>query len=79
MELEKPCPFLQKRKFGLPDYGDWWQGSFEVPKFASILDFVFSDADQRAWDNNRNRDFHVKIEDALSREELIQVCTSQGC
>lgn len=64
---------MQKSRLRVPDHGEWWQGSLEVSATAEVLDFVFSDTDKRAWDNNRNRDYHVPVQNALSKEQLIQV------
>jgi len=34
----------------------------QVPRESAMLDFVFSDREGYAWDNNDMRDFHTKIE-----------------
>ena len=57
----------------MPDNGDWWLGRVSIPATAQVLDFVLSDSDRRAWDNNKNRDYHVPIKNALTKEKLIQV------
>lgn len=65
---------VQRAALKVPDGGDWWQGSFDVPRHAEVLDFVFSDTDRQIWDNNRNRDYHVRVQNALTKEALIQAC-----
>ena len=37
---------------------------------------MLSDPERTAWENNSNRDFHVPVQQALSREELIRVTSS---
>ena len=46
--------------YGLPA-GDWWSGVVEVPLTACVLNFVFSDKERKAWDNNKNSDFHSTV------------------
>lgn len=41
--------------------GQWWGVELLVPNNAAVLDFVFSDADGRQWDNNGMRDYHVQV------------------
>ena len=65
---------VQREALKIPDYGEWWSGSFETPRLAEVLDFVFSDSNRKVWDNNKNKDYHVQIQEALSKEKLIQVC-----
>jgi hypothetical protein len=64
---------MQRKSSKVPEYGDWWQGNIQVPSTAQVVDFVLSDTDRRAWDNNKNRDYHVPVRKALSKEKLIQV------
>jgi len=50
-----------------------WMGAWvKVPKESAILDFVFSDEGQVAWDNNNMQDFHTVVTGALSEQELAQ-------
>ena len=48
-------------KFKLDRSASWFGCWLDVPHSATILDFVFSDRDQKLWDNNGNKDFHTKI------------------
>ena len=74
--LLKCVGLVQKAALKVPEHGDWWQGTFTVPALVAVLDFVFSDKDRRAWDNNKNWDYHIQIEGALSKEDLMKVsCT----
>ena len=70
---------LQREALKVPQHGEWWTGSFQTPKLAGVLDFVFSDASRKVWDNNKNKDYHVQIQGALSKEQLIQVCFAFQC
>ena len=65
---------VQREALKIPDYGEWWSGSFKTPRLAEVLDFVFSNSNRKVWDNNKNKDYHVQIQEALSKEKLIQVC-----
>ncbi|KAF5837045.1 hypothetical protein DUNSADRAFT_4925 [Dunaliella salina] len=50
-----------------------WMGAWvKIPKESAVLDFVFSDESQNAWDNNNMQDFHTAVSDALSEQELAQ-------
>jgi hypothetical protein len=39
----------------------WWSGLVDVPLSAAVLDFVFSNKERSAWDNNKNKDFHTTV------------------
>ncbi|KAG2438870.1 hypothetical protein HYH02_010668 [Chlamydomonas schloesseri] len=51
----------------------WWGCWVDVPYSAAVLNFVFSDREQRMWDNNGQRDFHTKVAGAHSGEELVDM------
>jgi len=56
------------------DHTQQWYGCLvDVPHSAAVLDFVFSDRDQRTWDNNNMKDFHTRIQGALTNEELTDI------
>ena len=55
-----PMPAADVATYGLPA-GDWWSGVVEVPLTACVLNFVFSDKERKAWDNNKNTDFHSTV------------------
>ena len=63
----------QKSLMKLPNFGEWWQGSIDIPSTVLQLDLVFSDSNKRAWDNNSNKDYHVAVNKSLSKEKLIEV------
>lgn len=63
---------LQRKELRLPEAGEWWRCDIDVPRIAEVVDFVLSDREQRAWDNNHKQDFHVTVQSNLSREELLQ-------
>ncbi|GIL64573.1 hypothetical protein Vafri_18474 [Volvox africanus] len=54
---------------GLQWYGAW----IDVPYSAAVLNFVFSDRDQRNWDNNGQRDYHTVVSGAHSGDELVEM------
>ena len=71
----------------LPD-GDWWSVRVEVPRTAAQLDFVLSDGEERAWDNNGQADFHSGVGGALHGAALethlatllrVRALGSPGC
>ncbi|KAK9861945.1 hypothetical protein WJX84_010056, partial [Apatococcus fuscideae] len=63
----------QLQEAGLQGEGhDWWGKAVEVPRTAAIIDFVFCDNARRAWDNNRQRDFHSDVVGALNPDQLVQ-------
>ena len=64
---------MQLQEAGLQGEGhDWWGKAVEVPRTAAIIDFVFCDNARRAWDNNRQRDFHSDVVGALNPDQLVQ-------
>ncbi|PNW73956.1 hypothetical protein CHLRE_13g579582v5 [Chlamydomonas reinhardtii] len=60
---------------GLPSGqgAQWWGCWVDVPYSAAVLNFVFSDREQRMWDNNNQRDFHTAVAGAHSGEELVEM------
>ena len=53
------------------DGGDWWVCDFKVHDDASVIDFVFSDA-EGFYDNNNNRDYHCLVESEVrTRDQKI--------
>ena len=51
--------------------GDWWVCDFKVHDDASVIDFVFSDA-EGFYDNNNNRDYHCLVESEVrTRDQKI--------
>ncbi|GIL75551.1 hypothetical protein Vretifemale_5321 [Volvox reticuliferus] len=54
---------------GLQWYGAW----IDVPYSAAVLNFVFSDREQRNWDNNGMRDYHTLVSGAHSGDELVEM------
>ncbi|EFJ50113.1 hypothetical protein VOLCADRAFT_58732, partial [Volvox carteri f. nagariensis] len=56
---------------GLPWYGAW----VDVPYSAAVLNYVFSDRDQRNWDNNGTRDYHTLV---AGEEKGRHVFLAQG-
>ncbi|GLI61875.1 hypothetical protein VaNZ11_004385 [Volvox africanus] len=54
---------------GVQWYGAW----IDVPYSAAVLNFVFSDREQRNWDNNGMRDFHTLVSGAHSGDELVEM------
>ena len=50
-----------------------WVGEVQVPAEAAVVDWVLSDSSQRHWDNNRLVDFHSRVQDALTTDQLAQV------
>ena len=39
-------------QYNLGHHGDWWSCKVDVLNTAYVLDYVFSDAAKRSWDNN---------------------------
>ncbi|GFR47418.1 hypothetical protein Agub_g9135 [Astrephomene gubernaculifera] len=52
---------------GMQWYGAW----IDVPYSAAVLNFVFSDREQRNWDNNGTRDYHTLVADPHSGDQLV--------
>ena len=50
-----------------------WVAEVRVPEEAAVVDFVMCDGDKRLWDNNYQKDFHTRVRDALSLDQLAQV------
>ena len=62
--------------YGLPA-GDWWSGVVEVPLTACVLNFVFSDKERKAWDNNKNTDFHSTVLGGSSFSKLPELLAGE--
>lgn len=43
---------MQVSQYSLAHHGDWWSCKLDVLNTAYVLDYVFSDAAKRSWDNN---------------------------
>ncbi len=58
-----PLPADDLARYGLSSSGgaQWWGAWLDVPYSAAVLNFVFSDREQRVWDNNGQRDFHTLV------------------
>lgn len=58
-----PLPPDELARYGLSSSGgaQWWGAWLDVPYSAAVLNFVFSDREQRVWDNNGQRDFHTLV------------------
>ena len=51
---------------------DWWVADVPIRPSASVLDFVISDEDEMAWDNNENADYRLAM-DVTSDESTWEV------
>ena len=69
-------------KFPLGDADEnnaWYGAEVDLPKSAYVLNFVLSDVDEMAWDNNDGGDFNISVqwaegvdEDALWEERVTE-------
>lgn len=69
-----PVPAEELKALGLtnnPQHTEWLGVLVDVPKHVAVLDFVFSDAKEELWDNNKGEDFHTAVEKPLSNEDLL--------
>lgn len=62
-------------KYGIkdPTKGQWFGGWVDVPCSAAVLNFVFSDREERAWDNNGGKDYHSPVQGAAGGEQLVEM------
>ncbi|KAL6763588.1 starch synthase [Haematococcus lacustris] len=51
----------------------WFACLVDVPHSGAVLDYVFSDRDQRNWDNNEYQDYHTTVEGAHTGAQLAEL------
>ena len=62
------------KEFNLDGKDCCWCGTeVDIPATAAVVDFVFSDREQRTWDNNGNTDYHSKVVDAASKDSMVEM------
>ncbi|KAI8476302.1 MAG: hypothetical protein J3K34DRAFT_382253 [Monoraphidium minutum] len=68
-----PLKASEMAELGLPAGGGSWCGAWvDVPSGVEVLNFVFSDKDQRAWDNNGSKDYHTLVEGPPESENMLE-------
>ena len=52
---------------------DWVTCEVDIPQFAGVVDFVFSNLDKTIWDNFDGNDYHTEVQGRLTSSDLAQL------
>ena len=63
------------KKYPLDENNCWFEFIVQVPKFATSVEFVVSDADEASWDNNENDDYVVAVENTNEEADWSKMQT----
>lgn len=55
------------------EHGEWWRCSVHVPNTASVLNFVFSDDREEVWESAGGNDYHTRVADAPTSQQLAEL------
>ena len=74
-QVQEMTPIAPSEKFPADEQNCWFEFIVQVPKFATSVEFVVSDADEVSWDNNESNDYVVAVENANEAEDWLKMQT----
>lgn len=74
-QIQEMTPVAPSEKFPLDEQNCWFEFIVQVPKFATSVEFVVSDADEVSWDNNESNDYVVAVENKNKDADWLKMQT----